>query len=124
VFAVIVNAATFASWNPTVRASRALTGGSPSPGPVVEWDLRGFGWVRQRLEEFELDRRVGIVPEMRALTGGHRFTLTDLGDRTRVEHELEMTPRGWYHLLAPMITMMGRRNLRATAEALKKQLEG
>lgn len=124
VFAVIVDCGTFASWNPTIRASRGVTGGSPTMGSVFEWDLRGFGWVRQRLEEFELDHRVRIVPELRSLTGGHRFTLTDLGDRTRVDHELEMAPRGWYRFLAPMITMTGRKNLRTTADALKKQLEG
>jgi uncharacterized protein YndB with AHSA1/START domain len=124
VFAVVVNGAEFATWNPTIRASRAVTDGRVGPGSTFEWDLRGFGWVRQRLEDFEQDRRVRIVPELRSVSGGHRFTLTDMGGRTRVDHELEMTPRGWYRLLGPMMTMTGRINLKATAEALRQHLEG
>jgi hypothetical protein len=46
------------------------------------------------------------------------------GGRTRVDHELEMTPRGWYRLLGPMMTMTGRINLKATADALRQHLEG
>ena len=124
VFAAIVDGAAYASWNPTIRASRAVSDGPPGWDSLFEWDLRGFGWVRQRLEEFEPDRRVRIVPELRSLRGGHRFTLTDLGGRTRVDHELEMTPLGKYRLIGPLMTMTGRRNLRATAEALQRHFEG
>jgi hypothetical protein len=34
-----------------------------------------------------------------------------------------MTPRGVFVLMTPLITMTGRRNLRATADALKRHLE-
>jgi hypothetical protein len=47
---------------------------------------------------------------------------TDLGGRTRVDHELEMIPKGAYKLLAPMMSMGGRRNVRATANALDERL--
>jgi hypothetical protein len=65
---------------------------------------------------------VRIVPHHRSLAGGHRFILTDLGGRTRVEHELEMVPKGAYKLLAPMMSIVGKRNLRATAGALDERL--
>lgn len=123
VFAVIADAGSFASWNPTIRSSRQITPGAPAEGSQFEWELRGFGAVRQALHEFELDRRVRIVPEMRALSGGHRFVLTESNGETRVDHELEMTPRGAFVLMTPLIWMTGRRNLRATADALKQHLE-
>jgi uncharacterized protein YndB with AHSA1/START domain len=123
VFRVIVDGGTFASWNPTIRSSRQISSGDIGPGTEFEWDLRGFGAVRQRLDEFEADRRVRIVPEMGALSGGHRFTLTDLGSETRVDHELEMTPKGAFVLMTPLIWFIGRRNLRATAAALKRRVE-
>jgi len=124
VFAVVTDAGTFASWNPTIASSRRLDSGEIANGSSFEWKLRGFGWVRQHLEEFERDRRVRIVPEMKSLEGGHRFILTDLGGSTQVDHELEMTPKGIFKLLGPMMTRTGRKNLDRTAGALKRHLEG
>jgi hypothetical protein len=123
VFDTVADAGNFASWNPTIKSSRQISPGEIADGTTFEWDLRGFGTVRQHLDEFERNRRVRIVPEMKSLSGGHRFTFTDLGDRTRVDHELEMTPRGVFRLMTPMIARTGRKNLRATAEALKGHLE-
>jgi uncharacterized protein YndB with AHSA1/START domain len=124
VFDAVIEAGTFASWNPTIKSSRQVTPGEIGEGTRFEWELRGFGRVLQELREFERDRRVRIVPDIKSIAGGHRFTFTDLGSRTRVEHELEMTPKGLFKLIAPMMTIMGRRNLRATASALQRHLEG
>jgi carbon monoxide dehydrogenase subunit G len=118
VFATIVDIGNFAACNPTIKTSRQITPGAPAPGTFGEWDLRGSGNVRQELQEFEPDRRVRIVPHMKAITGGHRFTLTDLGGRTRVHHELEMKPQGFFVLMAPMMKRTGQKNLSATADAL------
>jgi hypothetical protein len=123
VFAVLADGGSFGDWNPTIASSRPITPGPPAEGSQFEWELRGFGAVKQQLREVEPGRRLRIVPEMASLSGGHRFILTDLGDSTRVDHELEMTPRGWFRLMAPMIWFTGRRNLRATADALKRHLE-
>jgi hypothetical protein len=92
-------------------------------GTRAEWRLKGFGTVTQELQEFEPSRRVRIVPIMKSLGGGHRFTFTDLGGRTRVDHELEMVPKGIFKLMGPMVTRTGRKNLRATADALQRHLE-
>jgi hypothetical protein len=66
---------------------------------------------------------VTLVPDIKALTGGHTFMLAPEGGATRVDHELEMTPRGAWKLIAPVIPMIGRRNLRETATALKGWVE-
>jgi uncharacterized protein YndB with AHSA1/START domain len=123
VFDTVVDAGHFASWNPTIKASRPLTPGEPAEGSRFEWELRGFGTVHQELQEFERNLQVRIVPDTKSIAGGHRFTFTDLGGRTRVEHELEMTPKGLFKLMSPMMRMIGKRNLRATADALKRHLE-
>jgi hypothetical protein len=123
VFDTVADAGAFASWNPTIKSSRQISPGDVADGTTFEWDLRGFGTVRQHLDEFERNRRVRIVPEMKSLSGGHRFTFTDFGDRTRVDHELEMTPKGLFKLMTPVIARTGRKNLQATAEALKAHLE-
>jgi uncharacterized protein YndB with AHSA1/START domain len=124
VFDTVIDAGECASWNPTITASRRLDEGEIGEGSRFEWKLRGFGTVIQELQEFQRNERVRIVPRTRMLAGGHRFLFTAEGERTRVDHELEMIPRGVFRLLGPMMGRTGRKNLGATAEALQAHLEG
>jgi uncharacterized protein YndB with AHSA1/START domain len=124
VFDAIVDGGNFAAWNPTVRASRRLDAGEVGDGTRFEWDLRGFGKVEQELQEFDRPHQVRIVPHIKQVAGGHRFRLTAQGDATQIDHELEMRPKGPFVLFAPMMGMIGRKNLRDTANALQAHLEG
>ena len=124
VFDVLVDAGNFADWNPTIRASRQLDEGEIGEGSRFEWDLRGFGKVVQELRELRRPEQLRIVPHLKQLQGGHRFRLTAQGRETRLDHELEMTPKGTFKLFAPIMKMIGRKNLRDTARALKAHLEG
>ena len=123
VFDTIVDGGNFASWNPTIRSSRRLDDRLPGDGARFEWKLRGIGAVVQELQEFRRPDRVRIVPQMKALAGGHRFTLTAKGRSTRVDHELEMRPTGAFIVMAPIMGIVGRRNLKDTANALRAHLE-
>jgi uncharacterized protein YndB with AHSA1/START domain len=123
VFNAIVDGGNFAAWNPTVRASRRLDSGEVGNGARFEWKLRGFGNVTQEFQEFRRPHQVRIVPQMSTLDGGHRFVLTAQGDSTLVDHQLEMRPKGAFLLFAPMMGMIGRKNLRDTANALQAHLE-
>ena len=123
VFDAIVDGGNFASWNPTIRSSRQLDDEAPHEGTRFEWDLRGFGKVIQELQEFERPRRVRIVPDIKQLEGGHRFQLIARGERTQVDHELEMRPKGAFVLFAPMMGIVGRKNLKDTANALQAHVE-
>ena len=122
VFGVVIDGGKFADWNPTISASRQLTPDPIAEGTRFEWKLRGFGSVEQELQEFETNQRVRIVPHHRALEGGHRFTFTDLGGRTRIDHELEMVPKGIFKVFSPLMSGMGTKNLNATASALNASL--
>src|SRR5262245_15500105 len=122
VFSVGIHGGGFASWNPTVTESRQLTPDPIAEGTRFVWKLRGFGNVEQELQEFEPNRRVRIVPHHRSIAGGHRFTFTELGGRTRVDHELEMVPKGIFRVMAPFMTTAGKKNLQATADALDARL--
>ena len=124
VFNTVIDAGNYAAWNPTIKASRRMDEGEIGDGARFEWKLRGFGNVIQQFEEFQRNERVRIVPHTRSISGGHRFLFTAEGGRTRVDHELEMIPRGIFRLFTPIIARTGRKNLRATAEALQAELEG
>jgi uncharacterized protein YndB with AHSA1/START domain len=121
VFAVIVDGGNFAAWNPTIRSSQRLDAGEIGEGSRFEWDLRGFGKVEQELREFDRPRQVRIVPHMKQIEGGHRFKLSSQGERTRIEHELEMRPKRLFVLLAPMMGIIGRKN--DTANGLQEHIE-
>src|SRR5258708_22963943 len=118
VFDAIADGGIFASWNPAIRASRRLDSGEVGNGTRFEWDLRGSGKVIQELQEFSRPERVRIVPRIKRIEGGHRFLLTPQADITRVDHELEMRPKGIFRPFAPLIGIIGRKNLRDTANAL------
>ena len=123
VFAVVADGASWADWNPTVRASRRLDAGPIGNGARFEWDLRGVGKVVQEFQEFEPNRRVRILSHVKMVEGGHRFRFSAQGQGTRIDHELEIRPKGVFLLLAPMMGLNGRKNLRDTANALQAHLE-
>jgi uncharacterized protein YndB with AHSA1/START domain len=123
VFAVVVDGASWADWNPTVRASRRLDTGPIGNGARFEWDLRGVGKVVQEFQEFEPNTRVRILSHVKMVEGGHRFRFSAQGEGTRIDHELEIRPKSVFLLLAPMIGLNGRKNLRDTANALQARLE-
>ena len=123
VFATVIDVANFPRWNPTTPSARKLTEGATGEGTQFELKIKGFGKVLQELQEFKPNQQVRIVPHFKVLTGGHRFIFTADRNGTRVDHELEMTPKGVFKIFIPLMGMMGKKNLRDTANALQRHLE-
>ena len=127
VFRTVVDVEGFPRWNPTTKSARRLDGGGPAGGAGngsrFELEIAGFGKTLQELDEYEVNRHVRLVPHIKQISGGHRFTFTPQGSDTRIDHELEMKGKGVFILMSPVLGLVGRRNLRATADALKRFLE-
>jgi uncharacterized protein YndB with AHSA1/START domain len=124
VFRAVVAVHEFPRWNPARNPSaRRLSPGAIGEGARFELEIKGFGKVPQTLEAFVPDSQVRIVPHIRQLRGGHLFRFAPEDGGTRVDHELEMVPKGAYALLLPMMWRVGRKNLRDTMEALRRHLE-
>jgi hypothetical protein len=124
VFSAVIHVENFPAWSPNNhKSARRLSAGEIGEGAQFEIEIKGFGKVLQTLEEFELDRRVRIVPHIKMLSGGHRFLFKPEGKGTRVDHELEMNPKGFFKLMTPMMVLMGKKNLREVTDALKAYLE-
>jgi hypothetical protein len=125
VFTAVIHVENFPAWSPNNhKSARRLSDGEIREGTQFEIEIKGFGKVLQRLEEFEPNKRVRIVPDIKMLAGGHRFLFRPEGSGTRLDHELEMSPKGLFVLMTPMMVMMGKRNLREVTDALKAHLEG
>jgi len=123
VFRTVIDVANFPKWNPTTPSARKLTPGETGEGTQFELEIKGFGKVLQELQEFKPNKQVRLVPSIKMFTGGHRFVFTAENGNTRINHELEMTPRGVFKIFAPLMGMIGKRNLRGTANALQNYLE-
>ena len=123
VFETVVDVASFPKWNPSTPRARKLSNGEIGNGTRFELEIRGLGKVPQELREFERNKRVRLVPSMKMISGGHRFVFTAQGATTRIDHELEMTPKGIFKIFTPLIGMMGKKNLGDLANSLQKYLE-
>ena len=115
----------FPSWSPRNPWARKLTPGEIAEGTRFEMGIKGFGKVTNELREFEPNRRMMVVPLIGMFDGGHRWIFTELGDgATRIDHELELHPKGVFRLMGPMLRANGRKTVTETAEALQRRLEG
>lgn len=123
VFQTVIHVEDFPKWSPQNKRAKRLDNGPIGEGTRFLTHVKGFGMVPQVLREFEANRRVRVVPEFRMLSGGHRFIFTDLGGKTRVDHEMEMVPKGIFKLMSPMMGAIGRRNVQKVAKALQAYLE-
>lgn len=123
VFNTVIHLENFPKWSPQNPSARRLDTGEIRNGSRFEMEIKGFGLVPQTLEEFERNRRVRVVPHIKMLKGGHRFLFTNENGTTRIDHELEMTPKGLYVLMLPIMLAIGRRTVRITAKALQMHLE-
>ena len=125
VFNTVIHIEEFPKWSPQNTSAKRVTNGEIGEGSRFLMEIKGFGMVPQVLREFQANRRVKIVPEIKMLSGGHRFTFSEEpGNKTRIDHELEMKPKGIYNLMMPMMWFMGKRNLRITEQSLQAYLEG
>ncbi|MES2202255.1 MAG: SRPBCC family protein [candidate division FCPU426 bacterium] len=122
-FAAVIDVENFPKWNPTTKSARKLSSGAIGEGSEFELEIKGFGKVRQTWREFEKNKRAFLVPTMKMMAGGHRFIFSEDGKGTRIDHELEMLPKGIFKLMTPMLGMIGKKNLADTAAALKIYLE-
>lgn len=124
VFQTVIHLENFPRWSPQNPSARRTSNGEIGEGSRFDLEIKGFGMVPEELREFEPNRRVMVVPNIKQLSGGHRFLFTDLGNgKTRIDHELEMQPKGIYKLMMPIMWSTGKRNLHVTIEALKRYLE-
>ena len=123
VFQTVVDVANFPNWNPSTPSARKLSNGEIGNGTRFELQIRGLGKVQQELREFDRNKQVRIVPDSKLVSGGHRFIFTAEGAKTRIDHELEMTPKGIFKIFTPLMGMMGKKNLLDLANALQTYLE-
>jgi uncharacterized protein YndB with AHSA1/START domain len=101
-------------WNPSVRSVRRIDRGSTR----FVIDVRGVGRSPVVISELHAPTRLRLESPHGALT----YRLTAEGQRTRVDQLLELQLDGWRALLAPVISWIARRRLRAAARALAAHL--
>ena len=124
VFETAVRLDEFPTWSPRNPWAKKLTDGEIGEGTRFRMGIKGFGKITNELREFERNKRVTVAPLTSRLEGGHRWLFTDLGSgETRIDHELELDPKGFFKLMKPMLRANGKKTVEETAAALKAHLE-
>jgi uncharacterized protein YndB with AHSA1/START domain len=124
VFETAVQLDEFPSWSPRNPWAKKLTDGEIGEGSRFEMGIKGSGKITNELRDFERNQRVMVVPLTNMLEGGHRWLFTDLGNgETRIDHELELDPKGVFRLMKAMSRANGKKTVKETAAALKAHLE-
>ena len=125
VFATAVSLDEFPHWSPRNPWAKKLTPGPIGEGTQFQMGIKGFGKVTNELREFQANKQVMVVPLSKMLEGGHRWIFTGLDNgSTRIDHELEMRPKGAFKLMGPLLRTNGKKTVRETAAALQRYLEG
>lgn len=124
VFATAIRLDKFPEWSPLNPSGEQITPGEVGEGTRFRLAIKGFGKVTQELREFQPNRRMMVTPISPMFSGGHRWIFSDLGDgTTKIDHELEMRPKGIFVLMGPMMRANGRKTVIQTTDALKRHLE-
>src|SRR5258706_4758170 len=79
VFKTITEIENFPKWNPTTPVTRKISSGEPRQGSELEMKLRGFGLVKQTLDEFEDHKQVMNVQHIKMLGDVDRVPFDQLG---------------------------------------------
>jgi hypothetical protein len=110
-------------WNPVCKAMEQTTPGPIGAGTRFRGTFQSVGEMDVEIAAYERPNRLlhCAYPWLADVIHLWQFTAVDGG--TRLDQEGEMRPKGWGWLMAPLMPLIVRRNLRDTALALKRELE-
>jgi carbon monoxide dehydrogenase subunit G len=91
------------AWNPECISVAKTSPGPTGAGATYIGRMRRIGSVQMTLETYEPHRRFVTSERSRMATGRFEFRLTPDGDGTRVEVDAQLTPRGPFRLLQPVM---------------------
>jgi uncharacterized protein YndB with AHSA1/START domain len=127
VFAYLVASQNYPKWSVNFEEAKQTSSGSVGVGTTV-WFRRRFCGRRiegtMEVTQYEPDRRLVVRSTLDPLPFQTWYTLEPTESvGTRLDCVSELKPTGIYALLDPLIASMGQRQLEASLQQLKKQLE-
>ena len=124
VFDYVADAGLQRSWNALVRAMEPASDGPLGVGARWRGDIARVGKVEVAIVEYDRPRRAVHVARPWMAEAVHVWEVEDLGGACRLVQHGDMRPRGAGWLLAPLMPVIVRRQLRDCAASLKRELEG
>jgi carbon monoxide dehydrogenase subunit G len=91
------------AWNPECISVTKTSPGPITAGATYVGRMRRIGTVHMTLESHEPHRRFVTSERSRMATGRFEFRLMPHPDGTRVEVDAQLTPRGPFRLLQPLM---------------------
>jgi hypothetical protein len=123
VFDYVADAGLQRSWNELVRSMEPAAEGPLEVGARWRGDIVRVGKVDVELVGYDRPRRAKHIARPWMAEAHHVWELHELGDGCRLTQHGDMRPKGAGWLLAPLMPLIVRRQLRDCAVSLKRALE-
>ena len=123
VFAVITDVGDYPRWHPRVSSATMITEGPVGLGTRFRGTSRPFGRLDMEVTEYEEPKRIKFRVETNIANWDHLILLTAEGERTTVDHEYEIAPRGLGSLVAPLMGFIMSRTLDKAMSAFEQRLQ-
>jgi Polyketide cyclase / dehydrase and lipid transport len=123
VFDYIADAGRQREWNPLVRAMERDGDGPLAVGSRWRGDIARVGRVEVELLELDRPRRAVHVARPWMAEARHEWDVHDADGGSLLVQHGDMRPKGAGWLLAPLMPLIVRRQLRDCAVSLKRALE-
>jgi hypothetical protein len=123
VFDYVADAGLQRSWNELVRSMELTSEGPLRVGARWRGDIARVGKVDVELVEYDRPRRAVHLARPWMAEALHVWEVDELADGCRLTQQGDMRPKGAGWLLAPLMPLIVRRQLRDCAVSLKRALE-
>ena len=123
VFAIVADLTHAPEWDNRVRGVTQATDGPIGEGTAFEMDDGRTETMRIEVVDYKPPIRVTHMARTRFAAASHEYNLTSEKDRTRIDHVLNVRPRGFGFLLRPLISKMARSDLELAAAKIEEFLE-
>ena len=124
VFDYIADAGLQRSWNELVRSMDRAVDGPLEVGARWRGDIARVGKVDVELVEYDRPRRAKHIARPWMAEAHHVWEVEALEGGCRLTQHGDMRPKGAGWLMAPLMPLIVRRQLRDCAVSLKRALEG
>lgn len=112
-----------AEWSPGFAGAKKTTAGPIRRGTAFTAVAKGMGTLKIQIEEYQRPVRLGFRAAAPAAQISHYFTLTAQAAGTRVAQRIDVRPQGPRRIIAPILALMLKRNIRRNTADLTRYLE-
>ena len=114
-------------WNPQVLTVIPTSSEAVEKGAQFVFKLKKIGNQTMEITDLQPGKSVTYSPVSSMFAGGHQWSFSENNGKTQIDHTAEMSLKGVFLLLFPLIpllNMMNKQITRSDAASIQAHLEG